>query len=104
MSSHKNEKITISISGPVLHGTVSTAKVKCGKANCRCRTHADYLHGPYYRWTGSIEGKLTTVTLSEKEADECTRRIENWKRLQEKLALIVKTAVATAPWNERKID
>ena len=101
MSRQKKQKITLSISGPVLPGTVSTAMAKCGKKNCRCKTDPDCLHGPYYRWTGALDGKQTTITLSKEEADECSKRIENWKKLQEKIALIREQSLSRAPWNER---
>ena len=101
MSREKKQRIAISVPGPVLPGTISTAMAKCGKKNCRCWTDTEYLHGPYYRWTGAIDGKQTTVTLTKNEADECSRRIERWKKLQRKLALIVTEALEGAPWNER---
>lgn len=100
MSSKKN-KILISVSDPVLPGTISQARAKCGKKTCRCQKDPRFLHGPYYRWTGLINGKRTTITLTKEEAQECKRRIKNWKRLQEKIALIGEKALSRAPWNER---
>jgi hypothetical protein len=44
-----------------------------------------YLHGPYYRWTGWIDGKPTTKTVSKDVARECQKRIENYKELQKKI-------------------
>jgi hypothetical protein len=43
-----------------------------------------YLHGPYYRWTGWINGRLTTKSISEDIARECRKRIENCRELQKK--------------------
>lgn len=60
------------------------------------------MHGPYYRWTGMLNGKQTTITLTKEEAQECAKRIKNWSRLQQKLALIRDQALASAPWTERK--
>ena len=101
MSRKKKQKVEISVTGPVLPGSISTAMAKCGRKNCKCRTSSEFLHGPYYRWTGAIDGKLTTVTLSESEAKECSRRIENWRKLQQEIDLIKEKALARAPWNER---
>ena len=101
MSIQKKQKITISVLGPVLPGTISTAMAKCGKKSCRCRTDPEFLHGPYYRWTGAIDGKQTTVTLTKTEAKECSRRIEKWKLIQEKIDLIRDQALQGAPWNDR---
>ena len=101
MSIEKN-KNSISFFGPVLSGTISEARAKCGKKTCRCQKDPKFLHGPYYRWTGLIDGKKTTVTLTKEEAKECERRIKNWKRLQEKISLIGQKALARAPWTDRK--
>src|SRR6516165_9125903 len=63
------EKITITSPGPILPGTISTAHAKCGKPTCRCRQDPRYMHGPYYRWTGWIDGKATTKTVSGAAAE-----------------------------------
>ena len=101
MSRQKNKKIEFAAAGPLLPGTISTAMAKCGKKKCRCKSDPEFLHGPYYRWTGAIDGKRTTITLSEEEAHECSRRIENWKKLQRKIELIKEKALKDAPWNNR---
>ena len=77
-------KVIITSPGPILPGTISTSHGKCGKPTCRCHQDPKYLHGPYYRWTGWINGKPTTKTISEEIARECQKRIENYKELQKK--------------------
>ena len=91
-------KITITAPGPILPGAISTARAKCGKATCRCREDPRYLHGPYYRWTGWINGKATTKTVSEEIARECERRIENYRELQSKIEDVIAKALDQAPW------
>jgi len=91
-------KITITSPGPILPGTVSTAHAKCGKPTCRCHQHRKYLHGPYYRWTGWINGKPTTKAISEEIARECQKRIENYRELQKKIDQTVANALNQAPW------
>ena len=93
-----SRKITITSLGPILPGTVSSAHVKCGKPTCRCHHDRKYLHGPYYRWSGWINGKPTTKTISEEIARECERRIENYKELQRKIEQAVANAIDQAPW------
>lgn len=88
--------------GPVLPGSISTASSRCGKVNCACKAHPPALHGPYYRWTGYIDGKRTTITLSKKEANECKRRIRNFRSLQRQIETLLKEAIADAPWSTRK--
>ena len=93
-----SRKITITSLGPILPGTVSTVHAKCGKPTCRCYYDRNYLHGPYYRWTGSINGKPTTKTISEEIARECQKRIENYRELQRKIDQTVAAALDQAPW------
>jgi Family of unknown function (DUF6788) len=93
-------KITIVADGPILPGSISTAKSRCGKANCACKARPPKLHGTYYRWTGFIAGKRTTKTISKEMAEECERRIENYRALQSKLDQIVEEALTNAPWSE----
>ena len=101
MSRTKNQfaaKITIVAKGPVLPGSISTAKSQCGKLNCVCKASPPQLHGIYYRWTGFIQGKRTTKTISKQTAQECRRRIENYRALRAQLDQIVEDALANAPW------
>src|SRR5215471_7246289 len=93
-----SEKVIITSPGPILPGTISTAHSKCGKPTCRCRQDPKYLHGPYYRWIGWINGKPTTKNISEETAKECQRRIENYKELQKKIEKTVADALDQAPW------
>jgi len=94
----KTQKIVIRIDEPILPGTISTARAKCGKKTCRCHQDPKHLHGPYYRWTGWIDGKATTKTLTKKLAEECERRIKNYRQLQKNLESLVSEALANAPW------
>jgi hypothetical protein len=88
----------IMIDAPVLPGCVTTAWSRCGKHNCACRAKPPRLHGPYYRWTGFVDGKRTTRTLSKDEALECKRRIRNFRRFQKKAQALVRESFKTAPW------
>ena len=94
-------EIQLNSPAPILPGSVSTAMARCGKKTCKCHENLSQRHGPYYRWTGLIDGKRKTVTLTRVEAKECQRRIKNFKKLQAALAKIVKAALKTAPWTDR---
>jgi hypothetical protein len=96
----RRTKITIVAEGPILPGSVSTANSQCGKPNCACKASPPKLHGTYYRWTGFLEGKRTTKTITKETAEECERRIKNYRALQSKLDQIVESALANAPWEE----
>jgi len=96
---HKRTSFPISL--PLLPGCVSTARSTCGKPNCACKDKPPKLHGPYYRWTGIIEGKHTTKTLTPGQALECRKRIRNFRALQHKLRQLLHRALQNAPWKER---
>ncbi|MGK5086914.1 DUF6788 family protein [Bdellovibrionota bacterium FG-2] len=95
----KNIKIQIEVDGPILYGAISTAVAKCGTQSCRCHYDSDALHGPYYRWTGTINGKRTTKTISKEIAYECELRIANYRKLQQQLDRLLKEAINSAPWS-----
>lgn len=81
------QKTVFSVDGPILAGSLSQVRSKCGKSNCRCHTgKKDDLHGPYYKWSTYVEGRMTNRTLSPKAAKECERRIANLEKLQAKIA------------------
>ncbi len=77
----ENKKIKIILEQPILPGSVSIFKNKCGKANCACTASPAKLHGPYYRWTGTIDGKFTSRVISKELAEECRKRINNYEKL-----------------------
>ena len=85
---------------PVLPGSISTARSRCGKPNCTCKGKPPQLHGAYYRWTGFIGGKRTTKTLSKETALECKRRIRNFRNLLREIEILARTSLASAPWRQ----
>ena len=92
---------TIELEWPILPGSISTARSRCGKAGCACKLSRPRLHGIYYRWTGFIGGKRTTKTVSKEVAQECIRRIRSYRRFQRDLATLLRKALAEAPWTFR---
>ena len=88
----------IAFEWPVLPGSVSTARSRCGKPNCACKGAPARLHGAYYRWTGFIGGKRTTKTISRETALECQRRIRNFRKLQREIERLVRASLGDAPW------
>ena len=55
----------------------------CGKPGCACAKDKMARHGPYLVWTRKVGGKTITRTLSELQAKECRRAIENLQRLED---------------------
>ena len=91
-------KIKIEFDDPILTGSISTAQSRCGKQECVCKAKKPKLHGTYYRWTGIIEGKRTTKTITPEIARECRKRIQNYKKLKRHLDLLLEQACREAPW------
>ncbi|GAH29193.1 unnamed protein product, partial [marine sediment metagenome] len=54
-------------------------------------------------WTGPINGKMTTRRLSEEDAKECQKKIENYKILQKKIKELLNDELKNAPWETKKI-
>lgn len=91
--------MSITFNGPILPGSISTAKSECGTPNCACKDKKKpKLHGTYYRWTGFIEGKRTTRTITKEQAEESKLRIRNYYELREKIDLLLAAALRNAPW------
>jgi hypothetical protein len=93
-------KITLQITLPLLPGSLSTARSTCGKPNCACKAKPPKLHGPYYRWTGFLEGKRTTKTLTPEQARACKKRIANYHALEKQIQHLLHQALQQAPWRE----
>lgn len=93
-------KTTLIIDGPILPGSISTAKSKCGKSACACQDEEANRHGVYYRWTGTINGKRTTKTISKEMAEVCKQRIQNYRKLEQQLKKLMDEALENAPWND----
>jgi uncharacterized protein involved in tolerance to divalent cations len=98
MQAEKEKIIILEVTVPLLPGSISTASSTCGKAHCACKENPPKLHGLYYRWTGTLEGKRTTKTISKEAAKECQRRIKNYRRLQRQIEKLLAHALAHAPW------
>ena len=94
------KKITLHIALPLLPGSLSTARSTCGKPNCACKAKPPKLHGPYYRWTGFLQGKRTTKTLTLEQARECRKRRANYRALQKQIRQLLRQALQEAPWNQ----
>jgi len=103
MQAQTDKIIILEVVIPLLPGSISTASSTCGKAHCACKQKPPKLHGVYYRWTGFVDGKRTTKTISKDVARECQRRIKNYRRLQGQIDKLLAQALRHAPWKgERK--
>lgn len=92
-----NQKISISVAGPILSGTVFVSWVTCGKKNCRCALDPAHRH-KVYQWSGNIQGKNTSRTLTADMYCECKKRIANYKKFKRLFVTEVNMALKAAPW------
>ena len=100
-STPKSNPVIITGQGPLLPGSLSTARSTCGKPNCACKANPPKLHGLYYRWTGIAEGKRTTITLSKEEAQECHQQIKNYHHIKKQVDKLLSQGLRNAPWKKR---
>ena len=73
------------MSGAALHpaGTIRAVKLKCGRANCRCRSGNDEdKHGPYYFWNRKVKGKMTSSSIPPDKVSQVKKWIQNRHRLE----------------------
>lgn len=73
---------TIEQIGPILKGSVSASYTRCGQANCACQDDPPKLHGPYWQWSTSVDGKTVSRRLSDQEREIYQEWVNNRKRLE----------------------
>src|ERR1700691_2894831 len=75
-------RITQAISklGFVLPGTLTQRRVRCGRTGCHCHADPPQLHGPYWWWTRSVNGKTVTRLLSDEIYDDYRQLFEDQRR------------------------
>jgi hypothetical protein len=95
-----NQTISISVEGPILPGTVFMSRVKCGKKNCRCVDPA--LRHKVYQWSGNIDGKNTSRTLTREMYLECKKKTANYKTFKRLFVAEVNKALKAAPWMKKR--
>lgn len=94
-------KIKLSVDGQILPGSISLSYLPCGKKTCPCATHPNKRHGPYFRWSGFIDGKRTTRNIAPQDVKECKRRIKNYQMLVKQWNKAMLRALTNAPWNKK---
>ena len=95
------KKVNVEILWPLLPGSLSTARIACGKPHCACRQDPQKRHGLYYRWTGFLAGKRTTKAISPEEAKVCEQMIQNYRQALETIAQLVQQSISETPWEKR---
>jgi hypothetical protein len=68
--------------GYIAAGSIVRRRTRCGTPTCRCHADPPQLHGPYYQWTGKVNGKTVTRRLSDSEAGLYQQWIANDRQLR----------------------
>jgi hypothetical protein len=87
--------------GFCLPGSLSTRRMRCGKAGCRCKADPPQLHGPYTYWTRTVDGRTVAQLLSAEQLERYQPWIENNRRLRQLVKELETLAVQTAQHAER---
>jgi hypothetical protein len=86
--------------GPALPGSLVQRTSRCGNAGCRCRADPPSLHGPYWAWTRSLNGKTVTRSLSDEQAERYRPWFDNTQRLRELTEQLKQLALEQAQTDE----
>ena len=100
---HKALLREISQLGPVLKGSVSASYTRCGQARCACQDDPPKLHGPYWQWSTSVNGKTVARRLSDEERQLYQQWVDNRKRLENLIRDMHTLALNTATAARRKL-
>jgi hypothetical protein len=69
--------------GFLLKGSVVKTRRRCSSPGCGCQSDPEKMHGPYWQWTGKIDGKMTTRALTEDQVSRYRQWMNHSKRFQE---------------------
>ena len=60
---------------PMRRGSLGQRFLRCGKPNCRCATHEDARHGPYFNLTRTVGGRTRSRRLSAQQAERARLQV-----------------------------
>ena len=72
--------------GYIASGSLAPRYNRCGKPNCRCHGDPPQLHGPYWHWTATENGKTVNRRFTDAEAEIYKQWIANDRRLRSLIA------------------
>ncbi|HEU4798787.1 MAG TPA: DUF6788 family protein, partial [bacterium] len=68
--------------GFALPGSVRSRFFECTRRNnCRCHDDPANRHGPYHYWTGKLQGRTMSVSLTDEQLARVQEWIENGRTL-----------------------
>lgn len=67
----------------IRRGSIIKRYMPCGTKTCRCQANPPQLHGPYYQWSHTVDGKAKSVRLTREQAHHVQTWINNGRRLND---------------------
>lgn len=67
-TAHRNLANQLADLGHIMRGSVTLRKKRCGKSNCKCKDDPPVMHGPYYQWSATQNGKTVNKQLTPAQA------------------------------------
>lgn len=74
----------------VIRGSVYKTSMPCGKPNCICKRDPSKLHGPYWYFTKSVQGRTKGRKLKKQEIEAYKKGVQQYKELRELIQEYVK--------------
>lgn len=72
--------------GFISSGSLIQRWMPCGRPGCRCQADPPQLHGPYWQWTGKVDGRTRTLRIDEHRATLYREWIARRRRLDRTVA------------------
>lgn len=66
-------------------GSITKRWMTCGNPACRCKTHKNGRHGPYYWWTTKEKGQTKAILIPEEFLAEAKSYLKNASELKKKI-------------------
>lgn len=82
--------------GFIAEGSLVKRFITCGNTSCRCHSHPEHRHGPYYQLTWKRNGKTVSQFISAELASHYKEWIGNRRKLRKainKLHSVSKKAI-----------
>jgi len=89
-SRHRKLCETLAQIGPIKRGSIYKTFSGCGSPGCRCHRDPQARHGPYWLWTGKIDGKSRCRQLHGHTLKLYRQYTSNYKKSKRTLEQIEK--------------
>jgi hypothetical protein len=84
MVSNKKQKLLkqLAIFEDVIQGTITERRHQCGKATCRCKSDAGFLHSSF-QLSFAVKGKTKTITIPKDKVPMAKKGLREYQKMRE---------------------